>query len=122
MPTFTIETTFHLPVYRHRSITADTLEDACRLAVIDEDWWDQKHDYDNAGVTYVSAASLGEDAAYRGPVVSVPSLFADCVERRAQHFYVLLEILKRCAPAKHAAARAAIAKAEAILAGADDPA
>ena len=73
MPAFTIETTFHLPVYRHRSITADTLEEACRLAIADEDWWDQKHDYDNSGATYVSGAWSGEDVAYRGPAMPVPS-------------------------------------------------
>jgi hypothetical protein len=121
MPTFTIETTFHLPVYRHRSITADTLEEACRLAMTDEDWWDQKYDYDNAGVTNVSGAWLGEDAAYRGPALPVPSRFDETVQRKADHFPVLLGLLKTCATQGNAAIDAAIAQAEAILAGAGDP-
>ena len=121
MPAFTIETTFRLPVYRHRSITADTLEEACRLALSDEDWSDQKHDHDNAGVTYVSGAWLGEDAAYRGPALPVPSRFDETVQRKADHFPVLLGLLKTCATQGNAAIDAAIAKAEAILAGADAP-
>jgi hypothetical protein len=121
MPTFTIETAFHLPVYRHRSITADTLEEACRLAIADEDWWDQKHDYDNSGATYISGAWAGEDAAYHGPVLPVPSAFAETCQRKADHFEVLLDLLRKCAPPGDAAAQVAIAKGNAIRAGADDP-
>jgi hypothetical protein len=121
MPVFTIETTFHLPVYRHRSITAETLEQACRLAIADEDWWDQKHDYDNSGVTYVSGAWPGDDAAYGGLAMPIPSQFAETAQRKADHFSVLLGHLKRCARTGDATAQAAIASAEAILAGAADP-
>jgi hypothetical protein len=32
MPTFTIETTYRLPVYRQRNYEAETLEAACALA------------------------------------------------------------------------------------------
>ena len=121
MPTFMIETAFHLPVYRHRSITADTLEEACRLAIADEDWWDQKHDYDNSGVTCVSGAWAGEDAAYRGPGLPVPSAFADRGQRNAGHFDVLLDLLRKYAPPGDAEAQLAIAKGNAIRTGADDP-
>jgi hypothetical protein len=37
MPNFTIETTYHLPIYRHRRYAPDTLEEACRLAIQDDD-------------------------------------------------------------------------------------
>ena len=121
MPVFTIETAFHLPSYRHRSITADTLDEACRHAIADEDWWDQKFDYDNSGPTYISGAWAGKDAAYEGPDLPVPSRFDETVQREAQHFPVLLILLKRSARADDTAAQAAIAKAEAILAGRDDP-
>ncbi len=33
MPRFTIETTYRLPVYRHRTYEAETVEQACRLAI-----------------------------------------------------------------------------------------
>jgi hypothetical protein len=121
MPVFTIETAFHLPVYRHRSITAHTLEEACRRAIADDDWWDQKHDYDNSGATYVSAACIGDDAAYRGLAVPVPSQFAEFLQRKADHFGVVLDLLKTRAAPPDAATAAAIAKAHAILQGAPDP-
>jgi hypothetical protein len=37
MPIFTIETTYRLPVYRQRSYEADSLAEACRFAVEDDD-------------------------------------------------------------------------------------
>jgi hypothetical protein len=103
MPVFTIETTYRLPIYRHRTYEADTLEEACRLAIADEDWWDQKQDYDNSGATYVSGAWPGEDAAYRAPAIPVPSRFDEAVRRKAEHFAVLLGLLKQLAPADAAA-------------------
>jgi hypothetical protein len=66
MPLFTIETTYRLPVYRHRTYAADSVEEACRIAIADDDWWDQKHDYDNSGPTCVSGAWEGPAAAYQG--------------------------------------------------------
>lgn len=70
MPIFTIETSYRLPVYRHRSYHADSLEEACRLAIEDDDWSSNKFDYDNAGKTFVSGVWEGADAAYRGKVLS----------------------------------------------------
>jgi hypothetical protein len=121
MRVFAIETMFHLPVFRHRSIAADTLEEACRRAIFDDDWWDQKHDYDNPGATYVSGAWIGDDAAYRGLALPVPPQFAEAVQRKADHFGVLLDLLKTGAAPWDAATEAAIAKAHAILQGAPDP-
>ena len=33
MPIYTIETTYHLPVYRQRTYNAGTIADACRKAI-----------------------------------------------------------------------------------------
>jgi hypothetical protein len=59
--------------------------------------------------------------AYHGRALPVPSHFDDAVQRKAEHFGVLLDLLKKLAHAGDTTAQAAIAKAEAILAGADDP-
>ena len=122
MPAFTIETTYHLPIYRHRSYAADTLEEACRLAIQDNDWRFERRDYDNSGEVYVSGAWLGPDMAYRGSALPVPSHFDEAVQRKADHFGVLLDLLKRSRPSRRRCARKPRSpKAEAILAGADDP-
>jgi hypothetical protein len=121
MPAFTIETTYHLPIYRHRTYAADTLEEACRLAIQDNDWRFERRDYDNSGEVYVSGAWLGPDMAYHGRALPVPSPFDEAVQRKAEHYGVLLDLLKKLAQAGDTTAQAAIAKAEAILAGADDP-
>jgi hypothetical protein len=104
MPVFTIETTYRLPVFRLRSIIADTLDEACRLAIADEDWWDQKHDYDSSGQVYVSGAWPGEDAAYYERALPVPSQFDEAIQRKVDHFGALLDLLKaRAAPCDAAA-------------------
>jgi hypothetical protein len=121
MPAFTIETTYRLPVYRHRTYTADSLDEACRLAIADDDWWDQKHDYDNSGPICVSGAWLGEDAAYEGESLPVPAPFDEVLQVNADHFATFLGLLKTWGPAGDTAVAAAIAEAEAILAGAANP-
>jgi hypothetical protein len=121
MPAFTIETIYCLPVYRHRTYTADTLEEACRLAIADDDWWNQKHDYDNSGPIYVSGVWEGPDAAYQGQALAVPSQFNAVAQGKADQFEALLVLLNKYAPADDAAVAAAIAEAQAILAGATDP-
>jgi hypothetical protein len=120
MPVFTIETTYHLPIYRHRTYAADTLEDACRLAIQDDDWRFERRDYDNSGDVHVSGAWLGPDMAYHGQPLPVPPRFGEAVQRKAEHFAVLLDLLKQTARG-HPAARAAIAEAEAILADGAHP-
>jgi len=122
MPAFTIETTYHLPIYRHRAYTAATLEQACRLAVEDDDWRFERRDYDCAGETHVTGAWRGTDMAYRGNALPVPSQFDERIQRKADHFAILLALLKQCAAPDDAPARAAIAKAEAIIAGRPGPA
>ena len=94
MPEFTIETTYRLPVFRHRTYVADTPTAACRLAVEDDDWSTQKDDPESAGETYVTGIWTGSDAAYRGTAVTVPPHFQETVQRKAAHLETLLGLLK----------------------------
>jgi hypothetical protein len=94
MPRFTIETTYRLPVYRQRTYEAETIEQACRLAIEDDDWSGQKQDYDCSGDTYVTGAWPGEDTAYCVTALAVPSHFGEDVQRKADYFETLLSILK----------------------------
>lgn len=131
MPLFTIEATYRIPVYRQRTYEADTVAQACRLAIEDDDWSDQKEDFESSDETYVNGAWPGADSAYRATALLVPSQFGESVQRRAAHFETLLGLLKLFAHAPEGGppdretwrqrADAAIAKAEAILAGARDP-
>jgi hypothetical protein len=131
MTTFTIEATYRIPIYRQRSYQADTLAEACRLAIEDDDWEGQKEDYESAGETYVTGAWPGDVTPYSVPALSIPTHFGEALRRKAEHFEVLLGLLKVFAlptdgdptdePFWRQRAYAAIAKAEAILAGARDP-
>lgn len=94
MPFFTIETTYHLPVFRHQTFVAASPNEACRLAVADDDWSRGRQDYDTAGETYVSGIWRGRDAAYRGQAIPVASRFDETVQRKADHFDALLALLK----------------------------
>lgn len=131
MPDFTIETTYHLPVYRHRSYSADTVAQACRLAVEDENWDGEKSDSGSAGESHVTGIWPGSVTPYSVPSIAVPSHFGEAIQRKAGHFETLLGLLKMlladiCAgdtPPPEWIARAtwAVARGEAILAGARDP-
>jgi hypothetical protein len=131
MPFFTIEATYRIPVYWRRTYEADTVEKACRLAIEDDDWSDQKEDFESSGETYVTGAWPGSDRAYRVTALPLPSQFGETAQRKADHFETLLGILKVLAHAPDGAAAdppfwrqradAAIAKAAAILARARDP-
>ena len=130
MPLWTIETTYRLPVYRHKTYEAETLAQACRLAIEDDDWDHEKRDYESAGETYVTGAWSGADAAYSGAAQPILSHYTEAAVRIARHFEVLLGLVKVLASPGgtppdpvfwHDRAQPAIAKAEAILAGACDP-
>ena len=131
MPIFTIEATYRIPIYRQRRYEADTLAEACRLAIEDDDWEGQKEDYETAGETYVTGIWPGDVSPYSVPALPVPSHLGESLQRKAEHFEVLLGLLKIFAhapegdPADDLAwrqrAHVAITKAEAILAGARDP-
>lgn len=94
MPFFTVETTYRLPVFRHRTYRADSVEAACRLAVEDDDWSDERHDVETAGHTYVTGIWRGRDAAYRGTAIPVPGGFDEVAHRKAQVFMRLLVLLR----------------------------
>jgi len=131
MPLFTIETSYRMSIYRHRTYEADTLERACKLAIADEAWEDVKSDFETVGDGFVTGAWEGRDTAYTGRALTVPSQFGEAVERKADHFEVLLGLLKVFAhppdaglpdpPFWRQRLDAAIAKADAILAGQSDP-
>ncbi|CAL8980529.1 hypothetical protein RHODGE_RHODGE_01391 [Rhodoplanes serenus] len=131
MPTYTVETTYRVPVYRQRTYDAATPAEACRQAIDDDDWSNDKLDYEAAGETYVTGIWLGADAAYSGEAVPVPSHFDETIQRKAAHFEVLFGLLKivvadqgaqrRTDAYWLARANAAVAKAEAIIEGARDP-
>jgi hypothetical protein len=77
VPSFTIESTYRLPIFRHRTYQAATAEDACRLAVQDNDWEGQKEDYENSGATYLTGIWPGVDSAYAAPSLALPPGFAE---------------------------------------------
>lgn len=131
MPAYTIETTYTLPVFRHATYVADTPEAACKAALGDDNWESLKKDYDSSGEIHVTGIWEGENAAYAGSPVAVPSQFDEGVQRRAHHFEILLGLLKMMVHDTLAAQAAspdwlaksawAISRGEAILAGSADP-
>ncbi|OWK24758.1 hypothetical protein AJ87_18710 [Rhizobium yanglingense] len=131
MPDFTIETTYHLPVFRRRTYAADTLDAACRAAIEDDSWDIAEKDFDSSGPIHITGIWNGAHAADAGSPVQIPPQFDEPVQRRARHFEILLGLLKillddiRAArpPSLDWLARSAwaIARGEAILAGDPDP-
>lgn len=94
MPTYTIETTYRVPNYRQRTHSADTVEEACRRAVEDDDWSEEAIDSAAAGETYVTAIWQGANAAYSGPAVGIPEAFLETVHRKAALFEGLVAVLR----------------------------
>jgi len=131
MPIFTIETTYHLPIFRHQAIEAPTIEEACRIAIEDDDWSRDQKDFDSSGEVYVSGAWPGAHSAYYAQAIAVPSAFRETVKRKADHFDELLKQLAYAAQAMGSSvtdfeqwlpgAVAAVEKAKAIVEGRRDP-
>ncbi|CDZ56604.1 hypothetical protein [Neorhizobium galegae] len=131
MPDFTIETTYLLPIFRHRTFAAETLEAACRAAIEDDNWDIAEKDYESPGEVHVTGVWDGTHSAYTGPSMPVPPQFDEAVQRRARHFEILLGLLKIFFDDAHAArppspdwlTRSAweIARGQAILGRAPDP-
>ena len=131
MPIFTIETTYHLPIFRHQTIEAPTVEDACRIAIEDDDWSRDQKDFDSSGEVYVSGAWPGAHSAYYGQAIAVPSHFRETIQRKADHFDELLKQLAYAAQPMGLSgtdferwllgAVAAVEKAKAILEERGDP-
>jgi hypothetical protein len=62
MPKFVIERQYLVPMYQHIIVEADTLEEACKLAVSDDiDWETQEMDSDNARKTTLANAKVIPD-------------------------------------------------------------
>ena len=76
MTSFTIECAYMVPVFRHRAYEAETVEDACRLALADDDWQHQKTDYETASPTHITGVWPGVDTAYQVPAVPIPRQYA----------------------------------------------
>lgn len=131
MPAYTIETTYTLPIFRHGTYIADTPEAACKAALSDDNWESAKKDYDCSGEIHVTGIWEGDNAAYAGSPITIPSQFEESVQRRARHFEILLGLLKMLfhdvqagrSPSGDWLGKSswAIARGEAILAKAADP-
>lgn len=93
MSRFTVESTYRLPVYRHRTYDAPTPAEACRQAIGDDDWSAEKYDYETAGETYVTGIWSGADAAYHGSSIAAPSHFQETIQRKVDHFQELVDQL-----------------------------
>ena len=91
---FVVETAYHLPVSRHLQVDVSSLEEACRLAIDDDNWEDERSDYENAGERYVTGIWTDTDRAYSGRTVPVPERFQETVQRKAEIFDALLALLK----------------------------
>lgn len=131
MPEYTIETAYHLPCYRHRTYRADSIASACRKAIEDKDWSGARLDRECATETFVSGIWQGAEAAYSARLIPVPSQFEETIQRKAGQFEILFGILKMLledirvgrpsADEWMVRAASAVARAEAIMAGARDP-
>ncbi|WJI63748.1 hypothetical protein NLY43_02910 [Mesorhizobium sp. C416B] len=90
MPQFTIETTFHLPVFRHSTYLAETPDVACRFAIEDTDCSGQREDCESSGEAHVTGIWEGAGAAYRGQAIPVHAHFGEAVQRKAAQFELML--------------------------------
>lgn len=102
MPAYTIETPYTLPIFRHGTYITDTLEEACKAALADDDWESLQKDYDVSGEVHVTGIWKGEKAHFTGSSVPVPSQFDEVIQRRADHFEILLGLLKMMVHDAHA--------------------
>lgn len=93
MPKFTVEATYRMPYYRQRTYDAPTPEEACRLAIEDDDWQSELPDYECPGPIYITGIWKGTDTAYGGEEIAVPSHFQETVRRMVDHFHELLDQL-----------------------------
>lgn len=131
MPKFTIETTYRMPYYRQHTYDAVSAEDACRLAIEDDDWDSEKPDYECPGETYVTDIWPGTVDDHDGNVLPIPSHFHERRQRQVDHFGELVELLGAVAQPMGFSqvdferwlpkAQAAVAKAKAIIEGRRDP-
>ena len=63
MPKYVLERQYLLPIYQRLVVEADSLDEACDLAIEHDDWADAKEDNDNArGTTTVAVKRVPEEA------------------------------------------------------------
>ncbi len=94
MPLYTIETTYHLPVYRQGTYEAASVDEACELAIEDDDWSCELPDHETAGQTFVTGIWRGREAAYEGEPVDASGRFGQTVQRKAELFETLVRLLR----------------------------
>jgi hypothetical protein len=94
MPLYTIETTYHLPVYRQATHEATSVDEACELAIEDDDWSCELADHETAGQIFVTGIWRGRDAAYKGEPVAASGRFGQTVQRKAVLFETLVRLLR----------------------------
>jgi len=94
---YTVETTIRRPFYKHRVYEAATPEDACRQALQDDEWEDEKLDDETAGEPYVTGLWIGEDAAYKSASLPIPINGHASDQHKMQQLDLLLALLKRLA-------------------------
>lgn len=56
---YTVQIEYLLPVYRTVVVSAASEEEACLLALEQDEWGDAKYDYDSASTEYVVAVQKG---------------------------------------------------------------
>ena len=56
---------------------AATAEDACQLAIQDDDWQGRKEDHENGSATYLTGIWPGVDSAYTVPALALPPGFGE---------------------------------------------
>ena len=95
MPAFTIETSYLLPIYRRQTYEARTAEEACQLAIDDDDWSGASEDRDGARETFVSGLWSGDGVAYRDPALPLPARFREKARRGDHPAWVVARVINR---------------------------
>lgn len=93
MPDFTIETSYHLPMYRRRPTLPRLWSRRAIFALGDEGWDGAREAVDDSGETYVRSIWQGK-TAYDGPKLAIPDAFREAVERKAELFDELVALLR----------------------------
>ena len=68
-------------VYRQANSAAETIEEARRLALADDDWSGERLDYETSGETRISGIWLGADSAWRGVALPLPTQSDEMIAR-----------------------------------------
>ena len=95
MPKFTIESTYNLSMFRHRTYEAENVEAAIAAALADENWEGQEADNGSTTPHTVTGIWEGEDSAYSGRALPCPVDPAEMLRDAAPD---MLAALKELAP------------------------